>query len=116
MQSRATLLIFSLASLASVLAASPMISSHSGLSYAGLRNTTSGQDFFLGIPFAKPPVGPLRFKPPVPWSSDNVTIVNATSNGFSCEQGIPGFINNPESEDCLTLNICKWPGRVCCKA
>ncbi|KAF8608658.1 alpha/beta-hydrolase [Ceratobasidium sp. AG-I] len=107
MQPRATLLSLSLASFVSAFAASPVISGHSGLSYAGLRNTTAGQDYFLGIPFAKPPVGALRFKPPVPWSSSHTTVLNATSNGFSCEQGRLGSVDNAESEDCLTLNIWK---------
>ncbi|KAF8608649.1 alpha/beta-hydrolase [Ceratobasidium sp. AG-I] len=96
-----------LTSWSSVLAAPPVISGHSGLSYVGLRNETSGEDYFLGIPFAKPPVGALRFKPPVPWSAGDITTVNATRNGDSCEQAIDGLVINSISEDCLTLNIWK---------
>ncbi|KAF8608654.1 alpha/beta-hydrolase [Ceratobasidium sp. AG-I] len=102
-----TVLALWLASLASTLAASPIVSGSSGLSYVGLRNATSGQDYFLGIPFAKPPVGSLRFKPPVPWSQGNTRTVNATQAGYSCESSLAGFSTNPESEDCLTLNIWK---------
>ncbi|CAE6499568.1 unnamed protein product [Rhizoctonia solani] len=78
----------------------------SGLSYVGLHNATSGQDYFLGIPFAQPPVGPLRFKPPAPWTPDNISVLNATLDGASCEQNVP-FTNNRISEDCLTLNVWK---------
>ncbi|KAJ1304675.1 hypothetical protein OPQ81_005814 [Rhizoctonia solani] len=88
------------------LAANPVIHASSNLSYVGLHNVTSGQDYFLGIPFAQPPVGPLRFKPPVPWAPGNITVVNATLDGASCEQNVP-FTNNRISEDCLTLNVWK---------
>ncbi|KAF8608653.1 alpha/beta-hydrolase [Ceratobasidium sp. AG-I] len=106
MRPRTTLTLW-LASLSSTLAASPVVSGSSGLSYVGLRNATSGQDYFLGIPFAKPPVGSLRFRPPVPWSPDNARVVNATQAGYSCESSLAGSTTNPESEDCLTLNIWK---------
>ena len=94
--------------LASALAAPPVVSGSSGLSYVGLRNATSGQDYFLGIPFAKPPIGSLRFSPPVPWSPGNASIVNATQAGYSCESALTGSTTNLESEDCLTLNICEY--------
>ncbi|KAF8705977.1 Carboxylesterase family, partial [Rhizoctonia solani] len=87
-----------------VSAGNPVIQGSSGLSYIGLRNATAGQDYFLGIPFAQPPVGPLRFKPPVPWTPGNFKVVNATLNGTSCEQNVP-FTSNRISEDCLTLNV-----------
>lgn len=86
---------------------SPVVYDSSGVGYAGLHNATSGQDYFLGIPFAQPPVGPLRFKAPVPWSSNSTSVIDATRAGHSCEQGIAGATANSVSEDCLTLNICK---------
>uniref|UniRef100_A0A3B4A6U3 Carboxylic ester hydrolase n=1 Tax=Periophthalmus magnuspinnatus TaxID=409849 RepID=A0A3B4A6U3_9GOBI len=75
---------------------------------------------FLGIPFAKPPLGPLRFKPPQPaekWTKD----LEAFSYSNSCYQlpdtTFPGFHgsemwnpNTPLSEDCLYLNV--WTPRV----
>ncbi|KAJ9601115.1 hypothetical protein L9F63_000694, partial [Diploptera punctata] len=76
---------------------------------------------FTGIPFAKPPVGPLRFRRPVPvdpWHG----ILDATALPNSCYQEryeyFKGFEGeemwNPNtniSEDCLYLNI--WvPQRV----
>ncbi|KAG8710874.1 hypothetical protein FRC09_020891 [Ceratobasidium sp. 395] len=83
-----------------------VIAGEYGLSYTGLRNSTSGQDYFLGIPFAQPPVGRLRFKPPVPWSRGSTKVVNATQYGYSCVQSAQ-FTNSSVSEDCLTLNIWK---------
>ncbi|XP_004478946.1 cholinesterase isoform X6 [Dasypus novemcinctus] len=70
---------------------------------------------FLGIPYAQPPVGRLRFKKPqslIKWSN----IWNATKYANSCYQNIdisfPGFLGsemwNPNtdlSEDCLYLNV-----------
>ncbi|XP_069860951.1 pyrethroid hydrolase Ces2e-like [Dipodomys merriami] len=75
---------------------------------------------FLGIPFAKPPVGPLRFappEPPEPWSG----VRDATSYPAMCLQNLdmmnigemsnlttlPSLTTLPisMSEDCLYLNI-----------
>ncbi|KAF5018122.1 hypothetical protein F66182_9915 [Fusarium sp. NRRL 66182] len=63
------------------------------------------QDLFLGVPFAQPPVGPLRFQNP---QSLNETFdtKNATEYADSCV----GYGNSPAwphtlGEDCLTLNI-----------
>lgn len=70
---------------------------------------------FYGVPFAKPPVGPLRFRKPLPiepWHG----ILNVTTLPNSCYQEryeyFPGFEGeemwNPNtniSEDCLYLNI-----------
>ncbi|KAG8784828.1 hypothetical protein FRC12_018245 [Ceratobasidium sp. 428] len=89
---------------------SPVVTDGFGLSYVGLRNTTSEQDYFLGIPFAQPPVGALRFKPPAPWSRGDTATVNATQNGYTCIQSAR-FTNDSMSEDCLTLNIWK-PSKI----
>jgi para-nitrobenzyl esterase len=69
-----------------------------------------GLDIFKGIPYAEPPVGPLRWKAPVPkakWSG----VRDATAFGPACFQP-EGKLNNiyankpyPMSEDCLSLNI-----------
>ncbi|HTM81794.1 carboxylesterase/lipase family protein [Asticcacaulis sp.] len=58
---------------------------------------------FLGVPFAAPPVGDLRWRPPqpvVPWTGVKET------RAFSpvCRQ-TAAWITNPQSEDCLYLNI-----------
>lgn len=56
---------------------------------------------FKGIPYAAPPVGPLRWRPPQepsPWSD----IRDATHFGPQCPQTQP---TGPISEDCLNLNV-----------
>jgi para-nitrobenzyl esterase len=89
-----------------------------------LRTVTSGQliggdgrydsHAWLGIPFAKPPVGPLRWRapqPPEPWTGVRqakafgpacVQAANAMS-GASSNEGVVG------DEDCLTLSV--WAPR-----
>ncbi|GLB38555.1 putative type-B carboxylesterase lipase family protein [Lyophyllum shimeji] len=97
------------------------------LDSATVTGTTSGSSSkFLGIPFAKPPVGDLRFRLPQPIPA-YATNFNATSFGLSCPQqsvSLPivsglaadavNFIVNsiygaifPDSEDCLTINVVK---------
>jgi para-nitrobenzyl esterase len=63
---------------------------------------------FKGIPFAAPPVGDLRWKPPVAaakWEG----VRDATQYGDICMQKMPNPDNGigqlPASEDCLTLNV-----------
>lgn len=93
-----------------------IVETKSGL-IRGLSKTVLGREVhvFTGIPFAKPPVGPLRFRKPVPvdpWHG----VLDATSLSNSCYQEryeyFPGFEGeemwNPNtniSEDCLYLNI-----------
>ncbi|VDM27249.1 unnamed protein product [Toxocara canis] len=69
-------------------------------------NTADGRtaNIFLGIPFAKPPIGELRFEKPEvpgPWKEP----LDATKFAPSCtphhRSGIPG----EHSEDCLYLNV-----------
>lgn len=73
---------------------------------------------FLGIPYAAPPLGPLRWEPPQPYTSTSATAVNATAIPPSCWQYIskhPGILRTdaPEfmigdagmSEDCLTMSV-----------
>jgi para-nitrobenzyl esterase len=68
---------------------------------------------FLGIPYAAPPVGQLRFRPPqpaLPWKSER----DATQFGHHCAQNHvfddmvfqdSAAPEDPGSEDCLTLNV-----------
>ena len=61
--------------------------------------------YYVGIPYAKPPVGPLRFAKPQPFGSFTGGSLTATSFGNDCPQlslaGITG------DEDCLFLNVYK---------
>ena len=70
--------------------------------------TTGAVHAFLGIPYAAPPVGDLRWKPPAPaakWTG----VRKATEFGAHCMQGkVYGDMNFRDaggSEDCLTLNV-----------
>ncbi|KAI9434682.1 Alpha/Beta hydrolase protein [Lactarius indigo] len=85
--------------------------------------TADGVNKFLGIPFAKPPLGDLRFRLPQPLGPYSATY-NTTAFGLSCPQqaatlaipnGLPQETINYlasgsgttilDGEDCLTLNI-----------
>lgn len=52
--------------------------------YAGRYNAEYDQDFFLGIPFALPPVGDLRFANPRSLTSSFDGTRNATEYGSQC--------------------------------
>ncbi|KAI1795283.1 extracellular triacylglycerol lipase precursor [Ganoderma leucocontextum] len=58
-------------------------------------------DFFGGIPFAEPPLGDLRFAPPVEIDTLGVPTFDATAFGAPCVQ----FDVDGVSEDCLTVNV-----------
>ncbi|KAJ7291519.1 extracellular triacylglycerol lipase precursor [Mycena rebaudengoi] len=66
------------------------------------------QDFFGGIPFAEPPLGSLRLKPPVLKISLGPGTFNATNFGLACLQ--TGVAANLMSEDCLTINVFRPSG------
>lgn len=66
----------------------------------------NGVESYLGVPYAAPPVGALRWKPPqphAPWT----TTFQATQPGALCPQpAIPGeSAPTNTSENCLTLNV-----------
>ncbi|XP_031192960.1 acylcarnitine hydrolase-like isoform X4 [Mastomys coucha] len=98
--------------------ASPIRNTHTGQvrgSLVHVKDTEVGVHTFLGIPFAKPPVGSLRFAPPEapePWSG----VRDGTSHPAMCLQDIDGLNSenlkikmnrSPVSmtEDCLYLSI-----------
>ena len=71
---------------------------------------------FQGVPYAAPPVGGLRWKPPRPvvaWDG----VRDATAPGPICMQTGPAWVraptageDDPQSEDCLSLNV--WAPRA----
>ncbi len=64
-----------------------------------------GVSAFLGVPYAAPPVGALRWRPPnpvTPWTTPR----DATTKGPACPQARGTLVGSaPMSEDCLTLNV-----------
>ncbi|KAG3257104.1 cocaine esterase-like [Ictidomys tridecemlineatus] len=98
---------------------SPIRTTHTGQvrgSLVHVKGTNAEVHTFLGIPFAKPPVGPLRFsapEPPEPWSG----VRDGTSHPAMCLQNADALnleaLNLgskilppiPMSEDCLYLSI-----------
>ena len=70
----------------------------------------SGVDFFGGLPYAAPPVGPLRWAPPEPPQPWAPAKLDATHFGPDCWQLVDPLMNpvaneGQMSEDCLYLNI-----------
>ncbi|KAJ3873666.1 Alpha/Beta hydrolase protein [Lentinula edodes] len=112
---------------ACVVFASPLAGPTVTLDSAVVTGVTSGNtQEFLGIPFAQPPTGPLRFNLPQPVPSYNASF-SATAMGPACPQqtidlpiltglaaetidfivnSIYGFVF-PDDEDCLTINVIK---------
>ena len=65
--------------------------------------TTSGVNQFLGIPYAAPPVGALRWTPPKPYGLFHGFVLRATQFGGDCTQ--PTASGPFGSENCLFLNV-----------
>ncbi|PFH47254.1 hypothetical protein AMATHDRAFT_152568 [Amanita thiersii Skay4041] len=71
--------------------------------------SANGIEKWLGIPFAEPPVGELRFKAPVPITRQSDVVKDATTFGNACPQ-TPADLGAPISEDCLYLNVWRPEG------
>ncbi|KAH8094624.1 alpha/beta-hydrolase [Cristinia sonorae] len=102
------LALFSFAStllLSPVLAAQPplQVKLTSG-TFTGL-SISNGTERWLGIPFAQPPVGRLRFKAPVAISHPSAAAKTAATFGNACPQIPSSGLGAPISEDCLFLNV-----------
>ncbi|PCH36160.1 alpha/beta-hydrolase [Wolfiporia cocos MD-104 SS10] len=89
------------------------------LPYGNLQGSTLGDvSSFLGIPYAQPPLGDLRFAPPQPPLLFK-GVAQATEFGPACPQQIPKLPNvlpfnvsvpvfkDSMSEDCLFINVYK---------
>lgn len=65
---------------------SKVVKTRSGTVHGGKCSTTD-VDYFFSIPFAKPPVGELRFAPPEPYrNSSRGGVINGTVPAPSCIQ------------------------------
>ncbi|XP_023310181.1 cholinesterase 1 [Anoplophora glabripennis] len=73
----------------------------------GRKDTTYSQKEFYAfqqIPYAQPPVGSLRFQPPVavePWDG----VLDATENNKLCYQMGTTTVTQTQTEDCLYVNV-----------
>uniref|UniRef100_A0A224YGJ7 Carboxylic ester hydrolase n=1 Tax=Rhipicephalus zambeziensis TaxID=60191 RepID=A0A224YGJ7_9ACAR len=99
-------------------AGAPVVRISDGL-VAGRRDIVSGVPVhsFLGIPYAQPPVGDLRFekpRPPIPWNGT----YDASRTPSPCMQVDFPFIKETKieyshaSEDCLYMNV--WRPATAC--
>jgi para-nitrobenzyl esterase len=59
---------------------------------------------FKGIPYAAPPIGPLRWKPPAP-AAAFTAVRSAAMPGPHCPQTASPFGMPSSTEDCLYLNV-----------
>ncbi|KAJ5634923.1 para-nitrobenzyl esterase [Penicillium herquei] len=96
----------------------PQVETTVGLLHGVINSSTPHVAQYLGIPFAEPPLGDLRFKPPQRKSRGKAIFANQT--GPSCPQYLLNKQNAPSvytydapwlqpygaiDEDCLTLNV-----------
>lgn len=88
-------------------AAQPPLARTRNGTYSGTHSSTYGTDFFLGIPFARPPTGSLRLQRPASLNTAWAGIRQATSYGPGC---IGSLADSTTSEDCLTLNVVRPSG------
>lgn len=105
-------ILASVGACAAAQAADKVVGTHSG-EVSGVAAGDAAVISFKGIPFAAPPVGPLRWKAPQPaakWTG----VLKADHFGASCMQGPNTPMGpwtkeymyvTPASEDCLYLNI-----------
>ena len=88
---------------------SPTVTLQNG-TYTGVHQTAYGQDYFLGMPFAQPPLGDLRFRVPEPLNSTWDGSRNATAYYPECVGYGGDDIGYEVNEDCLALNVIRPSG------
>lgn len=77
----------------------------------GVHSEEFNQDYFLGVPFAQPPVGALRFRTPQSINASWPGPLSAKEYSASCIGYGSDDWNYPElSEDCLYLNVIRPSG------
>ncbi|ODQ80414.1 hypothetical protein BABINDRAFT_161359 [Babjeviella inositovora NRRL Y-12698] len=122
--------ILTLASSINGLLLGPQVTLSNGDTITGNYELLSNLESYLGIPYAAPPVGNLRFKPPQPYTG-SLNGFSAQAYGPSCPQMNPeaDYTNTlpkvalelvmqtplfnaiiPQSEDCLSLNVYRKRG------
>jgi hypothetical protein len=75
--------------------------------FIGSRNESTSIESWLGIRFAEPPIGHMRFRAPVKITGGASTVHNATKFGNACPQMLSSTLGAAQAEDCLFLNVRK---------
>lgn len=97
-------LVCSLFLVSSDAASGPRVALTSG-TFAGVSSKANGTDKWLGVPFAQPPTGSLRFKAPVAITNPSKAVRQANQFGSACPQEPSDSLGAPLAEDCLFLNV-----------
>ena len=99
-----------LMSLSSPACANPVVQLPEGSRMEGL--SENGVDSFRGVRYAQPPVGNLRWRPPVEYRANSQELVQAHSFGSGCTQpdSPSRYTKIIGSEDCLFLNVWRPSG------
>lgn len=89
----------------------PPLAKLGNVEFRGLHNDHYNQDLFLGMPYAQPPVGDLRFAPSVPFAGAAKPL-DATKYSPMCIGYGSDTVNagNHVDEDCLTINVVRPAG------
>ena len=86
---------------------SPRIKIANGM-IEGMQDTATGMQKYFGIPFAKPPVGDLRWKAPQPLDNWNGVLMTKKFGPRPMQTNVFGdmhFRSDSMSENCLYLNV-----------
>ncbi|CAN8096672.1 unnamed protein product [Discula destructiva] len=87
-------------------ASAPLVTTKNG-TYQGRYLGEWNQDLFLGMPYAQPPLGDLRFRRPQSINTSFSGVREASEYGYSCMQYHTSF---NLSEDCLNINVIRPSG------
>ena len=107
------LIVCILISVVDSLLANPSVQTHYGTILGSIEDFEGHQvERYLGIPFAQPPIGQLRFQKPAKLIQSLNVVLNATKWPNSCLQSNPflellKYKSSIISEDCLYLNVWK---------
>jgi hypothetical protein len=84
-----------------------VVSTTSGTFRGVSSNPPNNTEKWLGVPFAQPPLGGLRFKAPVPLvvPFPHEVVQDASQFGAACPQEPSATLGAAMSEDCLKLNV-----------
>jgi carboxylesterase type B len=78
--------------------------------YVGTHSREYDQDFFLGVPYAQPPIGDARFRNPLSLNDSWYGSRRAAQYSPACVGYGPSQMGYNISEDCLYLNIIRPSG------